>query len=753
MPNLNRAPLDEQVVIVTVCLYVIFMLLIFAYPGIENDDNKMNDPTFGPKYPEIEPEDRDRLPYPREPTRDSPKYPENYPGDRSRPQYPENDPGDRSRPQYPENDPGDRNRPQYPQNYPGDRNIPQYPTEPSRDSPKYPQNDPGDRSRPQYPQNYPGDRSRPQYPQNYPGDRSRPQYPQNYPGDRSRPQYPPNDPGDRIRPPTPREPTRNSPKYPPNYPGDRSRPQYPTEPSRDSPKYPQNDPGDRNRPPTPREPTRNSPKYPPNYPGGRSRPQYPQNYPGDRSRPQYPTEPSRDSPKYPQNDPGDRSRPQYPQNYPGDRSRPQYPTEPSRDSPKYPQNDPGDRNRPPTPREPTRNSPKYPPNYPGDRSRPQYPPNDPGDRIRPPTPREPTRNSPKYPPNYPGDRSTPQYPQNEPRDRNKLPRGPNYPEKNPVSPGRDSNTGEFFVELYVFVDPKLVHLKGGDHKEYILNLISEVNDLYHHSSLNHKINIAVIGMEEMEEKEVGLNFADEPDCSKYERVFCSFKKILFKNRGVPEPDISVYMSVRKLCRNNRCNVLGCAFRGGLCSDDRNCFVMGDTRWNAAVTATHELGHLFSMWHDQVRVCQQFGPISPSDNVIMSEVKSYAKLDKLMWSKCSNLFMDQFFAENQHQCILNKPTVNHLDNFRRSRSRRSLYSPNGQCRLIYGHHWEFCNDISNCSRLYCSPANAKIENCVTNGNGLADGTECGHNKTCYRGECVYSPVANTNQSDGVCETLD
>ena len=29
------------------------------------------------RNPEIEPEDRDRLPYPREPTRDSPKYPEN----------------------------------------------------------------------------------------------------------------------------------------------------------------------------------------------------------------------------------------------------------------------------------------------------------------------------------------------------------------------------------------------------------------------------------------------------------------------------------------------------------------------------------------------------------------------------------------------------------------------------------------------------------------------------------------------------
>ena len=295
-------------------------------------------------------------------------------------------------------------------------------------------------------------------------------------------------------------------------------------------------------------------------------------------------------------------------------------------------------------------------------------------------------------------------------------------------------SGEYYVETYIFVNPELVKSRNLNIKDHLQNMMSLANEAYHLPTINKKINMALVGFEEIPEPKAGLDTAPKPNCTPYLNAFADFQHRIFKERGVPEPDVAVYMTNKIFCMNGQCLTAACAYLDNMCGK-RSSIVLGDLDDEPYVQFSHELGHLLGMRHNEDDSCKVYGPVSLDDYPIMSTVKMDGRnVNKLTWSRCNNAQHDTFWQSFNPACISNRPTVNMLDNYQRRRSRRSPLSLNGQCKLIYGRGWKYCKEISNCSAIYCSPT-ANHEDCITNGNGLADGTECGVNKVCLNGSCT------------------
>ena len=327
-----------------------------------------------------------------------------------------------------------------------------------------------------------------------------------------------------------------------------------------------------------------------------------------------------------------------------------------------------------------------------------------------------------------------------PRPPNVPPRGqPNQPR---VPTGRDRNTankpsgadGQYNIETYIIVNPNAMRLQGGNIKDFVLKIMAETNQIYHYSSLTPNLNVVVRGFEEISETEIKLNTSEEAKCHLYLETFRLYKTELFKKKGAPEPDVTIYVTDRVLCDiYSRCSVLGCAYTGFICSE-RSAIILCRYDQDTATTLAHELGHLLGMDHNEDVTCAQYGG-SPNDKKdLMSTFDQDFKVNDVHWTACNVAQMGKLFQAGKHKCLLDRPTVNMLDNYQLSRSRRSPLSHNGQCKLIYGRGWKYCKEISNCSAIFCSPT-PNQDDCVTDGNGLADGTECGVNKVCLNGSCI------------------
>ena len=543
-------------------------------------------------------------------------------------------------------------------------------------------------------------------------------YPYHPDDPRRRQTSPPQRPTDRD-PYHPDDPRRRQPG-PPQRPTDRD-PYHPDDPRRRQPGPPQR-PTDRD-PYHPDDPRRRQPG-PPQRPTDRD-PYHP-----DDPRRRQPGPPQRPTDRDPYHPDDPRRRQPGPPQRPTDRD-PYHPDDPRRRQPRPPQR-PTDRD-PYHPDDPRRRQPG-PPQRPTDRD--PYHPDDPR-RRQPRPPQMPTDRDP-YHPDDPRRRQPgpPQRPTDDPRRRQTSP--PQRPT------GADS---KFNIETYIFINPNLLRKSGASAKEFILNIMAETNQIYHHSSLTPNLNLVVRGFEEISESEVGLDTSPLTNCTPYLDTLIKYRNRIFKQKGVPVPDVAIYMTDRIMC-DQGCIVLGCAYTGSICSD-MSALVLCRSQEGASAILAHEMGHLLGMDHNEVESCQRYGG-SPKDNLdIMSAVyKDSLKVDVVHWTACNVAQMGALFQQNRHLCLLDRPTVNLLDSFQRSRSRRSLYSANGQCELFYGRGWKYCKEMSNCSAIYCSPT-PNHEDCITNGNGLADGTECGVNKACFNGTCIDKMPTVT----GICGVRD
>ncbi|PRD18730.1 UNVERIFIED_CONTAM: A disintegrin and metalloproteinase with thrombospondin motifs 9 [Trichonephila clavipes] len=77
----------------------------------------------------------------------------------------------------------------------------------------------------------------------------------------------------------------------------------------------------------------------------------------------------------------------------------------------------------------------------------------------------------------------------------------------------------------------------------------------------------------------------------------------------------------------------------------------------------------------------------------------------------------------------------------------LYDMDYQCELVFGKGSRICPFMPVCKRLWCTMEDFTLGGCRTQHMPWADGTKCGPDKSCLRGECVLDPVFEAPAQNG------
>uniref|UniRef100_A0A672R5H6 A disintegrin and metalloproteinase with thrombospondin motifs 15-like n=1 Tax=Sinocyclocheilus grahami TaxID=75366 RepID=A0A672R5H6_SINGR len=299
-----------------------------------------------------------------------------------------------------------------------------------------------------------------------------------------------------------------------------------------------------------------------------------------------------------------------------------------------------------------------------------------------------------------------------------------------------------YVEVLVVADESMAKFHGDDLKHYVLTLMSVTAKLYKHPSILNAISIVVVKLMVINEAEKGPKVSSNAALTL--RNFCTWQKKLNKmNDKHPEYwDTAILFTKQDLCGANTCDTLGMADVGTMCDPKRSCSVIEDDGLPSAFTTAHELGHVFSMPHDNVKACEEvFGKLK--DNHMMSP--TLIQIDhNTPWSVCSAAIITDFLDDGHGDCLLDQPQkLLTLPNDPPGIS----YSLSRQCELAFGSGSKPCPYMQACSKLWCTGKAKGQLVCQTRHFPWADGTTCGSNKLCYRGICTDKQNTNKDKADG------
>ncbi|XP_008209068.1 A disintegrin and metalloproteinase with thrombospondin motifs 9 [Nasonia vitripennis] len=302
---------------------------------------------------------------------------------------------------------------------------------------------------------------------------------------------------------------------------------------------------------------------------------------------------------------------------------------------------------------------------------------------------------------------------------------------------------EYFIEVMVVADAKMIDYHGASLTYYILVLMNTVSRIYKDPSIGNPISIAVIKIKQVDQifgvKQEG---SDGIGAAEMLRKFCYWQTLNNPHEPSPEHhDAALLLTRENLCHNpgeKRCDTLGLAELGRMCSPGSSCAIVQDNGLATAFTIAHEIGHVLNMPHDDDPKCTKYQDSSGVRN-IMSRM-----LDKNTvpweWSKCSRHYVTEFLDVGHGNCLLDEPRNNKI--MSRSHGGRlpgEDYSENKQCELVYGPGSEICPHMVSdvCKRLWCTVpySDDRSEQCHTQHMPWADGTVCCPGKWCHRGECV------------------
>ncbi|KAH0623266.1 hypothetical protein JD844_031376 [Phrynosoma platyrhinos] len=201
-------------------------------------------------------------------------------------------------------------------------------------------------------------------------------------------------------------------------------------------------------------------------------------------------------------------------------------------------------------------------------------------------------------------------------------------------------------------------------------------------------------------------------------------------------------TVADLCGATTCDTLGMADVGTMCDPKRSCSVIEDDGLPSAFTTAHELGHVFNMPHDNVKVCEEiFGRLKT--NHMMSP--TLIQIDRTNpWSACSAAIITDFLDSGHGDCLLDQPTKpiplpEDLPG--------TNYNLNQQCELAFGVGSKPCPYMQYCTKLWCTGKARGHIMCQTRHFPWADGTSCGEGRFCLKGVCVERHNISKYRVDG------
>ncbi|KAL2084878.1 hypothetical protein ACEWY4_020396 [Coilia grayii] len=300
------------------------------------------------------------------------------------------------------------------------------------------------------------------------------------------------------------------------------------------------------------------------------------------------------------------------------------------------------------------------------------------------------------------------------------------------------------VETLVVVDRKMMDNHG--HKNvttYVLTVLNMVSTLFKDGTIGGDINIAIVGLILLEEDQAGLSISHHADHTL--NSFCQWQAGLSGREG-QRHDHAILLTGLDICswKNEPCDTLGFAPISGMCSKYRSCTVNEDTGLGLAFTIAHESGHNFGMVHDgEGNVCKKsvgniMSPTLAGHNGVFS------------WSACSRQYLSRFLSTAQATCLSDEPQAVGEYEYPQQLP-GELYDTDTQCKWQFGEKAKLCTldfkkDI--CKALWCHRVGRK---CETKFLPAAEGSSCGPDMWCRRGQCVKQgdsgPVAVHGQWSG------
>ncbi|KAG7516188.1 A disintegrin and metalloproteinase with thrombospondin motifs 15-like [Solea senegalensis] len=294
-----------------------------------------------------------------------------------------------------------------------------------------------------------------------------------------------------------------------------------------------------------------------------------------------------------------------------------------------------------------------------------------------------------------------------------------------------------YVETLVVADESMAQFHGDDLKRYLLTLMSVTARLYKHPSILNSISIAVVRIVIITEEDQGPRVSANAALTL--RNFCTWQTKMNKNSDKHPDywDTAILFTRQDLCGASTCDTLGMADVGTMCDPKRSCSVIEDDGLPSAFTTAHELGHIFSMPHDNVKDCEDvFGILQ--DNHMMSP--TLVQINRTSpWSPCSAAIITQFLDSGHGKCLLDQPqnpfTLPDL-------LPGAIYTLERQCELAFGEGSKPCPFMQPpCGRLWCTGKSNGHLVCMTRHFPWADGTSCGAGKVCGKGVCSDKWVQN------------
>ncbi|XP_044585888.1 A disintegrin and metalloproteinase with thrombospondin motifs 9 isoform X2 [Cotesia glomerata] len=298
---------------------------------------------------------------------------------------------------------------------------------------------------------------------------------------------------------------------------------------------------------------------------------------------------------------------------------------------------------------------------------------------------------------------------------------------------------EYFIEIMVVADAKMIELHGVGLVSYILGLMNTVSRIFKDPSIGNPISLSITKIVKIEEVfGTRQNGTDGIAAAEMLKKFCYWQK--HNNPDEPSPehhDVALLLTREDLCHNigqRRCDTLGLAELGRMCSPGSSCAIAQDNGLAAAFTIAHEIGHVFNMPHDDDNRCVKFRNRSPIHKVMSRMLDD--KTHPWEWSKCSRHYLTEFLESGKANCLLDEPR----DMIRSDSGRLpgEDYSENEQCELVFGLGSKICPhiEIDVCKRLWCTaPSSSHQPQCHTQHMPWADGTPCAFGMWCQRGRCV------------------
>ncbi|XP_029577682.1 A disintegrin and metalloproteinase with thrombospondin motifs 18 [Salmo trutta] len=315
------------------------------------------------------------------------------------------------------------------------------------------------------------------------------------------------------------------------------------------------------------------------------------------------------------------------------------------------------------------------------------------------------------------------------------------------SPITSNKVGTLNVETLVVADRKMLEKHGRENvTTYVLTVMNMVSSLFKDGTIGTDINIVVVSLLLLEQDPLGLSINHHADQSL--NSFCQWQSGLIGKRH----DHAVLLTGLDICswKNEPCDTLGFAPISGMCSKYRSCTINEDTGLGLAFTIAHESGHNFGMIHDG-----EGNPCRKAEGNIMSPTLA-GNNGVFSWSACSRQYLSRFLGTAQASCLVDEPRQIGLYKYPEQLPGQ-LYDADTQCKWQFGSKAKLCNldfvkDI--CKSLWCHRTGHR---CETKFMPAAEGTSCGTDMWCRRGQCVkygdHGPRAVNGQWSGWLEWSD